>query len=81
MGRGFGGLLGRWAFGVLVIALLAGEAWLKRGKGVGGVAVRCCLRWIALIGRRHVVALLFAGESVVWVYFYSRVLHTRKRKH
>ena len=35
----------------------------------------------ALIGRRHVVALLFAGESVVGVYFYSRVLHTRQRKH
>ena len=47
----------------------------------GGAVLFALDSVFALIGRRHVVALLFAGESVVGVYFYSRVLHTRKRKH
>ena len=61
-----------------------GKRLLIKGKVRGAwccVAVCIGKRWFALIGRRHVVALLFAGESVVGVYFYSCVLHTRQRKH
>ena len=85
MGHGFGVILGQLALVELVYSVACGgKRLLIEGKARGAW---CCVsvcggeRWFALIGRRHVVASLLAGESVVGVYFYSCVLHTRKRKH
>ena len=82
MERGFGvfGYSRRWE--CWFIALFArGSVVAKRERRRWRGVVCVGMRWYALIGRRHVVALLLAGESVVGVYFYSCVLHTRKRKH
>ena len=85
MGRSFGVLMGRLALVELVYSVACeGQGLLIEGKAR---SAWCCVsvcggeHWFALIGRRHVVALLLAGESVVGVYFYSCVLHTRKRKY
>ena len=83
---GFGVLWGRLALVELVYRVACeGKRLLIKGKARG---VWCCVavcggeRLFALIIRRRVVmALLFAWQSVVGVYFYSCVLHTRKRKH
>ena len=75
---GFGGFWdgGRWkCWFIALFARGSVVAKRERRRWRGGAVL------FALIGRRHVVALLFAGESVVGVHFYSCVLHTRKRKH
>ena len=49
MGHGFGVILGQLALVELVYSVACGgKAVIDRGKGAGCVAVRCCLRWIAL---------------------------------
>ena len=83
---GFGVLWGRLALVELVYRVACeGKRLLIKGKVRGaGCCVTVCggERLFALIIRRRVVmALLFAGESVVGVYFYSCVQHTRQRKH